>query len=85
MDVIGPLDEVLIEALPATMRCIASLSAGYDMIDWEACRRKCILASNTPGTADNATATAALYLIVSSLRRFSQGERELLRGRIIDE
>lgn len=36
--------------------------------------------SNTPDVGDDATATAALYLILSALRRFSQAERDLRRG-----
>jgi glyoxylate reductase len=36
--------------------------------------------SNTPGAVDDATATTALYLIISTLRRFSQVERDLRKG-----
>ncbi|KIY68070.1 hypothetical protein CYLTODRAFT_490065 [Cylindrobasidium torrendii FP15055 ss-10] len=36
--------------------------------------------SNTPGAVDDATATTALYLIISALRQFSIGERSLRRG-----
>jgi lactate dehydrogenase-like 2-hydroxyacid dehydrogenase len=36
--------------------------------------------SNTPGAVDEATATTALHLTLSALRRFSQCERELFRG-----
>ena len=33
--------------------------------------------SNTPGAVDEATATTALYLVISTLRQFSLGERSL--------
>ena len=33
--------------------------------------------SNTPGAVDEATATTALYLLISTLRQFSLGERSL--------
>lgn len=36
-----------------------------------------IRVSNTPGAVDDATATTALYLIISTLRQFSLGERSL--------
>lgn len=36
--------------------------------------------SNTPGAVDDATATTALYLIISCLRHFSKGERSLHAG-----
>lgn len=40
-----------------------------------------IFVSNTPGAVDDATATTALYLLVSALRQFSQAERNLRTGR----
>ena len=39
-----------------------------------------ISVSNTPGAVDEATATTALYLILSTLRHFSKAERSLLAG-----
>jgi len=39
-----------------------------------------IKVSNTPGTVDDATATTALYLIISMLRQFSKAERNLRKG-----
>ena len=36
--------------------------------------------SNTPGCVDEATATTALYLIISTLRHFSKAERSLHAG-----
>jgi glyoxylate reductase len=36
-----------------------------------------IFVSNTPGAVDEATATTALYLLISTLRQFSLGERSL--------
>lgn len=35
------------------------------------------MVSNTPGAVDDATATTALYLLISTLRQFSLGERSL--------
>ena len=39
-----------------------------------------ILVSNTPGAVDDATATTALYLMLSALRQFSKAERNLRTG-----
>ena len=39
-----------------------------------------IKVSNTPGAVDDATATTALYLIISTLRQFSKAERHLRKG-----
>ena len=40
-----------------------------------------IIVSNTPTAVDDATATAALYLMISTFRHFSQAERGLRSGR----
>ena len=40
-----------------------------------------IIVSNTPVAVDDATATTALYLMISAFRHFSQGERSLRVGR----
>lgn len=37
--------------------------------------------SNTPGAVDDATATNALYLLISALRQFSRAERNLRDGK----
>lgn len=39
-----------------------------------------ISVSNTPGAVDDATATTALYLVISTQRQFSLGERSLRAG-----
>lgn len=39
-----------------------------------------ITVSNTPGAVDDATATTALYLMVSALRQFSKAERDVRAG-----
>ena len=39
-----------------------------------------IKVSNTPGAVDDATATTALYLIISTLRQYSKAERNLRKG-----
>jgi len=40
LDYIGPLDYEIIEALPPSVKFIASLGAGYDMIDIDACKQR---------------------------------------------
>lgn len=39
-----------------------------------------IIVSNTPGAVDEATATTAVFLLLSSMRRFSQAEAHLRAG-----
>jgi len=56
---------------------IAHNGAGYDPVDVHACMAKGIYLSNTPGAVDDATATTALYLLISTIRQFSTTEQSL--------
>ncbi|KAF9243126.1 D-isomer specific 2-hydroxyacid dehydrogenase [Melanogaster broomeanus] len=79
---IGNFDESLINALAETtsVRWIAQNGSGYDQIDVQACKAKGIFVSNTPTVNADATAHAALYLMLSCLRHFSMAERSLRAG-----
>ncbi|KAL4071319.1 D-isomer specific 2-hydroxyacid dehydrogenase [Scleroderma yunnanense] len=79
---IGVFDKEIIGALAATgtIKWIAHNGAGYDQIDIQECAAKGIRVSNTPGAVDDATATTALFLLISCLRHFSWGERSLREG-----
>jgi len=75
------------------VRWIAHNGAGYDPVDVHACKAKGkrlrwtshiflfsgtgIYLSNTPGAVNDATATTALYLLISTLRQYSIAERSL--------
>ncbi|PCH36643.1 hypothetical protein WOLCODRAFT_167046 [Wolfiporia cocos MD-104 SS10] len=79
----GPLryfDKQLIDALPPSVKWIASFGAGYDQVDVAACKERGIRVSNTPNMVDDATATTALYLLISALRCFSKAERDIRAG-----
>jgi len=80
-DYIGLFDEQIISALAITgVKWIAHNGAGYDQIDVQACKTKGVKVSNTPGAVDDATATTALYLIISTLRQYAKAERNLRNG-----
>ncbi|TFK44869.1 D-isomer specific 2-hydroxyacid dehydrogenase [Crucibulum laeve] len=74
---IGIFDKELIDGLPSSVKWIAHNGAGYDPVDVHACVAKGIYLSNTPGAVDDATATTALYLMISTLRQYSVAERSL--------
>ncbi|KAF6763053.1 D-isomer specific 2-hydroxyacid dehydrogenase [Ephemerocybe angulata] len=74
---LGVFDKELIEGLPSSVKWIAHNGAGYDPVDVHACIAKGIYLSNTPGAVDDATATTALYLLLSTLRQYSIAERSL--------
>ncbi|KAG1851287.1 D-isomer specific 2-hydroxyacid dehydrogenase [Suillus subalutaceus] len=82
-DRIGVFDEEIIDALAetGTIKWIAHNGAGYDQIDVLRCAKKGINVSNTPGAVDDATATTALYLVISCLRNYAWAEQSLRQGR----
>ncbi|EPS93877.1 hypothetical protein FOMPIDRAFT_92362 [Fomitopsis schrenkii] len=77
---LGRFDHALISALPPSIKWIAHMGAGYDKVDVLACKARGIGVSHTPGAVDDATATTALYLLLSALRGFSGAERSLRAG-----
>ncbi|EPQ55022.1 hypothetical protein GLOTRDRAFT_60918 [Gloeophyllum trabeum ATCC 11539] len=79
-DRIGIFDKEIIDAIAGTVKWIAHNGAGYDQIDVHECKAKGIYVSNTPGAVDDATATTALYLLISSFRKFANAERSLHAG-----
>lgn len=81
-DRIGVFDQEIIDALAetGTVKWIAHNGAGYDQIDVLRCANKGISVSNTPGAVDDATATTALYLVISCLRNYAWAEQSLRQG-----
>lgn len=72
-------DELLTAAGPA-LRIVANYAVGYDNIDLEACRRRGVRATNTPGVLTNATADIAWALILATARRVVEGDRLMRTG-----
>ncbi|KAF8721194.1 hypothetical protein AX14_010488 [Amanita brunnescens Koide BX004] len=76
-DKIGKFDKQLVDSLPQSVKWIAHNGAGYDPVDVHACKARGIYLSNTPIAINDATATTALYLIISTMRHFSLAQRSL--------
>lgn len=74
------LDAATIEALPETIKIIATFSVGYEHIDIEAAKKKGLRVSNTPGVLTAATADLALLLILAATRRAHEGQAFLRSG-----
>ena len=72
-------DAAALERLPERVRVIASYSVGYEHLDLAACRRRGIVATNTPDVLTEATADIAL--LVPWARRAGLGRRSMLRSR----
>jgi glyoxylate reductase len=76
---IDRVDEPLLAGLPR-LRHLASYGVGVDHIDLDACRRRGLLVTNTPGVLTEATAEHAIALLLAASRRVAEGDRLIRRG-----
>jgi lactate dehydrogenase-like 2-hydroxyacid dehydrogenase len=70
-------DAAVVERLPERVGVIASYSVGYEHLDLAACRRRGIVATNTPDVLTEATADIALLCLLGAARRAWEGESML--------
>jgi glyoxylate reductase len=71
----------LLDAAGPELRVVANFAVGYDNVDLDACRRRGITVTNTPGVLTNATAELALALTLAAARRTGEAEAFLRAGR----
>ena len=69
-----------IDALPKSVRAVATFSVGYEHIDIAAAAGHGLMVSNTPDVLTDATADVAMLLLLGSARRAGEGEATI-RGR----
>jgi glyoxylate reductase len=74
------VDEELLERFPS-LRVVANYGAGYDLVDVEACRRRGVVVTNTPGVTSAATADLTFGLILAVRRRIAAGDAFVRSGR----
>jgi glyoxylate reductase len=74
------VDEGFLAAAGPQLRVVANVAVGFENIDLEACRRRGVVAANTPGVLTDATADIAMALILMSTRRLGEGERVVRTG-----
>lgn len=73
-------DAALINALPDSVKVIATFSVGLEHIDLEAAAARGIKICHTPDVLTTATAELALTLMLMAARRAGEGERILRAG-----
>jgi glyoxylate reductase len=73
------VDDAYLEAAGPRLRIVANYAVGVNNIDLEAARRRGIIVSNTPDVLTRATAEIALTLMLSLLRRVTEGDRFVRR------
>lgn len=66
-------DELL--RVATKLRIVANVAVGYDNIDLDACTKRGVVATNTPGVLDETTADFAWTLMMAVARRLSEGEQ----------
>lgn len=76
---IGRLDGDVISQLPASVRVIANIGAGYDQIDVPAATARGVYVTNTPDAVRESTADTALFLLLAVLRNFPAGMAAVAR------
>ena len=68
------INEELLRAAPK-LRIVANVAVGYDNIDVDACTKRGVVATNTPGVLDETTADFAWALLFAVARRVAEGEQ----------
>lgn len=75
------LDAACINALPPSVKVIATFSVGFDHIDIAAAKARGIVVTNTPEVLSFATAECAFTLMLMAARRAGEGERMVRAGK----
>src|SRR5215471_17377384 len=73
------IDDELLDAAGPQLRVVANYAVGYDNVDLDACTRRGVVVSNTPDVLTGAVAELTMALIVSLIRRVTEGDRLVRR------
>lgn len=73
------VDDEFLSVAP-DLQIVANVAVGYDNIDVDACHRRGITVTNTPGVLADATADLAMALTLMATRRLGEGERLIRSG-----
>jgi glyoxylate reductase len=73
------VDDAYLDAVGPQLRIVANYAVGVNNVDLDAARRHGIVVSNTPDVLTGATAEIALTLMLSLLRRVTEGDRFVRR------
>lgn len=73
------VDDAFLEAAGARLRVVANYAVGVNNVDLEAARSRGVVVANTPDVLTSATAELALTLMLSLLRRVTEGDRFVRR------
>src|SRR5580700_3086581 len=68
------INDELLRTAPK-LRVVANVAVGFDNIDVDACTKRGVVATNTPGVLDETTADFAWLLMMAVARRLGEGEQ----------
>jgi glyoxylate reductase len=74
------IDAAVLDAAGPSLKIVANVAVGYNNIDVPACRRRGVVATNTPDVLTNACADFTWALILAVTRRLGEGERVVRAG-----
>lgn len=70
------IDEDVLSHCPE-LKIVSNVAVGYDNIDVDACTRRGVMVTNTPGVLDDTTADFAWALMLATARRVVEADRYL--------
>lgn len=73
------IDAGLLKRCPQ-LKAVCNIAVGYNNFDLDACRAAGVMATNTPGVLDDATADFTWALILATARRLTEAEAWLRAG-----
>ncbi|CAG2106304.1 unnamed protein product [Medioppia subpectinata] len=74
------IDSQVLNSATESLRMIATISAGYDHIDIEECRRRGIKVGNTPDVLTDAVAELTIALLLATSRRLFEANKAMRNG-----
>jgi glyoxylate reductase len=76
-----PIDDEVLACAGRSLLVVANYGVGYDNIDLDAARRRCVRVTNTPGVLSAATAELAVTLMLAAARRVAEGDGIVRSGK----
>jgi glyoxylate/hydroxypyruvate/2-ketogluconate reductase len=73
------IDDELLARCPG-IRAVCNTAVGYNNIDVEACTRRGVMVTNTPGVLTESVADYSMGMIIATCRRMTEGEAYLRSG-----
>ncbi|WP_426245060.1 2-hydroxyacid dehydrogenase [Nocardioides sp. LHG3406-4] len=74
------VDDELLDAAGPGLRVVANMAVGHDNVDLDACRRRGVVVTTTPGVLDQATADLAFALVLATARRVVEADAFIRSG-----